>query len=161
MYNLNIHNTYTIYIENNGNSQGIFDNQEQFYRWMKNFRSGGFKQLYGQLANVETDEYCSLGLLFKKQIKKLVGSGIDPIDYDSVYATFDEWTKIFNNITVYIDDSKFSIVEFIFELNDFAKLDFEHISYILEYMHRLIRNENVDNLLKEIKKRDCKWMVGE
>lgn len=159
MIELKIHNKYKIYIEFPDNCQGILDNQDQFYRWIKNFRSGGFKQLHGQLATIESDEYCSLGLLFKKQIKKLSNDNVNVSDINVIYSYLDEWCNIFNEITVYIDDAKFTIIEFIFELNDFAKLNFEQISYILEYIHRIIKDEEVRKLETQITNRQ--WMIGE
>jgi len=150
-------------IYDSDNTFGIISDQQHFYRWLNDLRSGKYNKLKHTLRDVNNkNNYCTIGLLFKKQIIKLdkAAAENDSIEFD-VDSKFIEMCEKFNNITVHVDGYKYSISDFILELNDSIQpeLTFIEMSYILEYIHRLIRDEDTREVLSILQTINREWKL--
>lgn len=165
--NLNCENYEEFLIEfEENNKYGISTDQDLITRWLSDLRSGKYQQVYGKLFDTKHDNcYCTLGVLFKKRIKKLrqrYQDGKPLTDVAILHEVIEQDDTFLKNIFVYTKENhKYNLFDFIIELNDNSRLSFGYIADMLEIIHCTIRGEITDNIQEKILKQNKWTMVHE
>lgn len=138
------------------NRQGISTDQELFNRWIRDLRSGKYRQVHETLYETQSEtSYCALGVLCKKRIRRWrqeASTKNTEVDTDEVMNDIKEHVSdYFTEILIYSEQGyRYNIFDFLIELNDYCKVSFNVIADIMEIIHKEIRGEDNSDILSSL-----------